>query len=206
MPRNYKSLLQRTAQLRFSGARLKDPRFFVRGILGLLLAANLVAAVMVFRPWGGSAEDLEQQLAGLRGQLEQRQASLRSLKTLVAKVEKARSEGDKFLEESFMSRRTTSSTILTEIEKTIQQVGMKAREQTFILDPVEGSDSLSMMTINGSYEGSYTALVRFVNMIDRSPRFLIIEYLQAAPQSQSVGMLNVSIKLNTFVREDGQAK
>jgi hypothetical protein len=36
-------------------------------------------------------------------------------------------------------------------------------------------------------------------MLDKSPRFLIIESMQAQPQSN--GGLNVNIRLDTFIRE-----
>ena len=59
--------------------KLKDPRIAVRIVLGILLLANLVAAVIVFRPFGGSAEDLERQQQKLRQQLTQAQARLKLL-------------------------------------------------------------------------------------------------------------------------------
>jgi Tfp pilus assembly protein PilO len=58
------------------------------------------------------------------------------------------------------------------------------------------------MTITANYEGSYANLMRFIHEIDRSPRLLIIEALNAAPQ-QGSGILNISMKIDTFVREDG---
>jgi hypothetical protein len=67
---------------------------------------------------------------------------------------------------------------------------------------VEGSDTLSMLTITANYEGAYADLLHFVHEVDRSPRLLIIESLNAAPL-QGGGQLSVSIKLESFVREDG---
>ena len=61
-----------------------------------------------------------------------------------------------------------------------------------------------MMSISANYEGTYANLMRFVHEIDRSPRLLIIEALNAAPQ-QTGGTLNISMKIDTFVREDGSA-
>ena len=58
------------------------------------------------------------------------------------------------------------------------------------------------MSISAAYEGNYTSLLKFVNLLDKSPRFLIIEGLTAAPQqSNAADLLNVVIKLDTFVRE-----
>jgi len=201
MSRSYKSWLAVERWRRL----LKQPRALMRAMIGVLLAANLVAAVFAFHPFGGSAEDLERQLAALQREVLQKQAALTQTRAIAAKIEKARAEADKFMTGAFVSRRAASSTMVSELVKSAKQVGMRPREHSFVFEPVEGSDTLSMMTITGNYEGSYADLVQFVNLLDRSPRFLIIEFMQAAPQS-SGGMLNVSMKLNTFVREDGEAK
>ena len=58
------------------------------------------------------------------------------------------------------------------------------------------------MQISAAYEGSYAGLTKFINLLDKSRRFLIIESLTAAPQQTNAGdLLNVVIKLDTFVRE-----
>jgi len=41
----------------FDWAKIKQPRVAVRALIGVLVAANLAAAVMAFRPFGGSADD-----------------------------------------------------------------------------------------------------------------------------------------------------
>jgi type IV pilus assembly protein PilO len=79
---------------------------------------------------------------------------------------------------------------------------MNMKEATISpLDAIEGSDDLDMMTITVNFEGNYGQLIKFVNLLDRSPRFLIIESLQAAPQPKG-DILTVSLKLNTFIREE----
>lgn len=185
-------------------ARLtKDPRVAVRAVLGVLLLANLVAAAFVFKPWGGSPEDLQRELSQLRGEVRQRQATVERLRVLVDKVEKARSESDRFFEQYFLDRRTTYSSVVSELSSIAQEAGLKPKEHSFSSEPVEGSDTLAMLIVTGHYEGNYNDLVQFVNLLDRSPRFLTIESLQATPQ-QGTATLNVSLKLNIFVREEGQ--
>jgi Tfp pilus assembly protein PilO len=181
----------------------RDPRIVVRLILGTLLLANLVAAFAVFRPFGGSAEELDAQLTTLRQQVQQRQVSVQRLRVLAAKISGGRTAEDDFLNKYFMGRRTASSTIVSELMKSAKDSGIKPKEHSFSFDPVEGSDTLSMMTITGNYEGTYGDLLQFVNRLDKSQRFLILDSLGAAPQ-QGGNTLNVSIKLNTFVREDGR--
>jgi Tfp pilus assembly protein PilO len=177
----------------------KDPRLTARVALGLLLVANLAAAAAVFRPWGGSAEGLQQQLAQLRRDQQQRQAAVERLRTLVGTVEKTRTEVDRFFDRYFLDGQTVYSTVLAELNGLAEKAGVKAKDHTFNAEPIEGSDTLAMMTITGYYEGSYADLVMLVNAIDRSPRFLTIDRLQAAPL-QTQGTLNVNLRLNAFVR------
>lgn len=180
---------------------VRDPRVVMRAIIGTLLAANLVAAVIAFKPFGGSADDLRRERADASRQLAQFQAHLENTRKLVEKVDKARREGDDFLTKYFSDRRTTYSTVIEELDKTSQAAGIKPRDRSVELNQIEGSDTLMMMSLTAGYEGDYASLEKFVNLLDKSPRFLIIESLQAAPQ-QNGQMLTVSLKLDAFVKEE----
>jgi Tfp pilus assembly protein PilO len=180
----------------------KDPRLAMRVFVGVLLAGNLAAAVAVLRPIGGSPEVLRQRLARLQAEVRQKEQMLSRLRTLEATVEKARSETDRFLEDYFLDRRTAYSTIVEELTSLAQEAGVRPKGDSYVTEPVEGSETL---VITAHYEGTYADLVHFVNRIDRSPRFLTIDSLQAAPQ-QATGTLNISLKLNAFVRKGETAQ
>src|SRR6266496_4155153 len=89
------------------GVSVKDPRVAMRGVIGVLLAANLAAAVIAFKPFGGSADDLRRQQKSLTAQLMRTQQQLASSKQLVDKVQHARSDGDEFLDKYFTDEGTT---------------------------------------------------------------------------------------------------
>ena len=72
--------------------RAKDPRTVARAVVGLLLLANVVAALIAFHPWGGGPEELQRRQQDLRRQANDLQARIARSKTLVAKVEQARKE------------------------------------------------------------------------------------------------------------------
>src|SRR5580700_10598204 len=145
---------------------LKDPRVLVRAGLGVLVVANLAAALIVFRPWGGSAEDLAREQVNLQQQLSAMQGRLEKTKALVIKAEHARQEGDGFLAEYTADRRTVSSTIFTELDRVAREAGIQPRPLSFNLDPVEGSDTLYQMDISAAYEGTYASLTKLVNLLD----------------------------------------
>jgi Tfp pilus assembly protein PilO len=191
MPRNFNAAARVTLRWRIA--------------LGVLLLVTIFAAWIVMYPPGGSAGDLQQQLAALQSQTTARRTLLASTRQHVAAVEQGRTEGDKFLNEYFLARRTAYSTLLSELVDAADRAKIKPKEHAYATEPIEGSDSLSMMSISANYEGTYANLMRFVHELDRSPRLLIIEALNAAPE-QSGGTLNISMKIDTFVRDDGSAQ
>lgn len=191
MPRSFEPRLLRI--------RFRDARFVARVVVGTLLALNVIAALILFKPWGGSPEDLQREMAELQRQLAARQAQLERSKELVKSIEKARVEGDRFMDQYMLNRRTAYSTIVGELDRVGAEAGVKPKESQYAVEPVEGSDTLGTMSISANYEGAYANLTKFINALDRSPRFLIIESLQAAPQA-SGAVINLNLKLLAFVK------
>ena len=201
MPKSFSFVAATTPLRRLNLASLKDPRVSVRAALGTLLVLNIAAALILFKPWGGSAEDLDRRLTSMRAQLPKQQAALERTKLLVQKVEKARAEGTQFMAKYMLNERNAYSTVLSELTQAADKVSLKAKESQYAVEPIEGSDTLGMMTISASFEGEYLNLTKFINELDRSPRFLIIESLTASPQPQGK-VVNVNFKLNAFVKDE----
>ena len=179
-----------------------NPGAIMRLSLGVLLAANLVAGYFVLRPPGGSPEELRQQVSEMRVQIRQQQTALDRTRALAGKIQIGRAEGDKFMAGYFLPRRTAYSIILAELNELAGQSKVTAKESAYAIEPVEGSDTLEMMQISANYEAAYGDLIRFINMLDKANRLLILESLNATPQ-QNGARLNIMLKLDTFVKEDG---
>jgi type IV pilus assembly protein PilO len=188
---------------------IKDPRVGVRAVIGILLAANVAAAVIAFKPFGGSAADLRREQAAVGNQIAGLEKRTAAARLMVDKVEKARREGDEFLAKYVVDRRTMSSAIAEELNRMAKDAGVRALPGQLQLDPIEGSDTLEMASITAGYEGPYESLKKFVEMVDKSPRFLIVENMTVvSPQQQQqqkgqtqTQNVNVALKLDTFVRE-----
>jgi Tfp pilus assembly protein PilO len=127
-------------------------------------------------------------------------SNLARLRGVVKKIETARTDQQRFVSRYFMDRRTASSTIIGELNQAVVRAGLSLREHSFTFEPIEGTNAFSMMAISGNYEGRYSDLRQFIATIDRSPRFLIIEDITAAPQ-QEAGKLTARFRINAFVRE-----
>ena len=184
------------------GTGWKEPKTLVRAGLGVLLAANLVAAAFAFHLFGASPQEVDQELAQARSQLKAQHARLERTRVLSGKIDTGREEAGRFLASYMTDRRTTFSTVIGEINEIAKNAGMKEGEGTVApLDPIEGSRDLDMMTVSFNFEGTYPQLLKFVNLLDRSPRFLIIESLAVTPRPKG-DLLAVNVKLNTFVKND----
>jgi hypothetical protein len=200
MPRNFNL----PAFSKLSGSlplgALKDTQVRIRILLGLLLAANLVAAGFAFHLFDDSPEQLARQVLSTRQQILAQLKKLNTTRLLAAKVDKGRDDGSKFISTYMTSRRATYSTIIGEIDEMANVAAMKDKDGVIAIDAVQGTDSIDMMTITRSFEGDYKNLLIFINEIDRSKRFLIVESLTVSPQQN--GKLQATLKLITFVKED----
>lgn len=182
-------------------ASLKDPRVVIRVLLGALLLANVIAAGFAFHLFDESPERIAVEVQHTRQQVLAAVMKLNRTRILAGKVDKGRDEGTHFISTYMTSRRQTYSTILGELDQIASQTGMKSKDTLLGLDAIQGTDSLDVMTVTASFEGTYQNLVKFINQLDKSKRFLIIESLAAVPQ-QNGNILQVTLKLNTFVKDD----
>jgi type IV pilus assembly protein PilO len=183
---------------------LSSPASVAKVVIGFLLVLNLVAAYFVLRPPGGSPEQLRTDVTDLTNRLRQRRAVLDRTRVLVSKIQTGRQQGDQFLSQYFLPSGKAYSIVYSELLDLAKEAQMKPKESTYEMEAIEGSDVLSTMTIAQNLEGTYQQLIRFINELDKSPRMLVVESLQATPQSS--GMLNVQIKLQTYVRDMGGAQ
>ncbi len=181
----------------------RDPKFIMRAVIGVLLLLNVIAIWFVISPPGGSAEELEMRLTAMKAQFTQRKAGLARAADHASKVEKSQQASQQFESQYFTSRRVASSTFVSELNKAAKDSGIKPKEHLFLFEAIDGSDILSMMTITANYEGTYPDLLHFISNLDRSSKFLILDTLGATPQ-QGTGMLNVTLKVNAFVRDEDQ--
>ena len=195
MPRNF------DVTERWRAVSWTAPETLLRIGLGLLLVANLVAAGFAFHWWGDSPVSAQARIDNLTSQLVLTRTQAVRSRAMAQKVDGARDQGGAFIDTYMTPRRITYSTVLGELNQMASAASIRTRETGIGRDQVEGSDALSMLTISAGYEATYPNLVKFLNELDKSKRFIIIESVTAAPQANTQNLL-VTVKLNTFVRDD----
>jgi hypothetical protein len=186
-----------------------DPRVAMRAVMGILLVANLVVAVIAFKPFGGSADDLRQQQTALSAQLRQQKTHLEQTKLTVAKIQIARTEGDDFLNKYIMESRSLGELTVAEMVKSGTDAGVHLLPEQYNYLDIEGSDTLKLVSITAGFDGNYAGLAKLLNLLEKSPRFFIIDSMrlnapqQNGPTQNAPQNLNITFKLITFERQEG---
>jgi Tfp pilus assembly protein PilO len=196
MPRNFEWLKPRA-----DGTR--GPALWLQLAIIALVLMNGVAIFLYFVPPGGTRRELARQETQIHREIDVRRAAARRLKTISQKVELSGEETEEFEAKYFLPRRLAFSSIVSELLRMSNAAQLHTREGSFTQDPVEGTDDLTLVTINSNYQGTYTDLVHFLQQVDQSPQLLILDTLNATPQQQGSGVLNVNMRFLAVVREDG---
>jgi Tfp pilus assembly protein PilO len=168
--------------------------------LGLLAAFVLIFYLAAVYPLEARAQERQALLAALQQQIAAKTSELKKLRIITEKVEKARIEGDSLLTDITLERNTTFSRLVGELVSAAADSKIEARETNFSLEPIEGATQYGAITITANFRGEYDNLVRFLNRLDKSEHFLIIESLAATPRSDS-SELQITMKIDTFVRD-----
>lgn len=168
--------------------------------LGLLFAADVIFYLVAVEPLGRRDAEQRALMSALERQVETKKNDVEQLQLVVSKVEQARSGGDGLLEGIALPRRTANSTLYSTLIKAASQAGIDTREGNFEIESIEGTDEYGIISVNANFRGEYQNLVRFLNQIDRSEQFLIIDSLAATPRADSPD-LQFMMRFNTLLRE-----
>ncbi len=177
-------------------------RWLKVGVIGLGLL-NLIGLYLYLAPPGGSRRELMEQKSSVESNIQVRRSATEQLKTVSTKVELGGEQTDKFAQQYFLPHRTAFAVLVGELFRLSSAAGLREGQRTYAQEPIEGTDDLSLLTINANYQGNYADLMNFVNQVDHSDQLLILDTISATPQQQGTGVLNITIRFLAIVKEDG---
>jgi type IV pilus assembly protein PilO len=173
---------------------LRQTRKKIKTALAVLLAVDVVAAVVLFSPLVGSTDSRRQELNQLWRELQVKTRQVEPLTNLPKKVVVANGQIKDFYKKRFPGQ---GSQIATQFGKlaaangvAIEQVKYKVLDgETGRLHPVEMEAELS---------GNYVALAKFINALERDDMFFIINGITLA--SEQKGPIKLQMKLGTYLK------
>jgi type IV pilus assembly protein PilO len=160
--------------------------------VALLLILNLVLAVRLFLAWStlraASADQLQQQQTAYRAL----QLEMAPLRGLPQKVALSRTQADDFYGARFPAAYST-------ISSTINDLASKnnVRLTNLAYTPTPAIAGLAEVRMDASLSGEYAPLMHFINGLERSKNFFLINGLTLT--GQQGGLVNLRLKLNTYL-------
>lgn len=165
-----------------------------------LIAALFVLDVLVFfaglRPFRAVEERRLALRNDLRRQYEERRKEVTRLREIQSKVEVARRQADDFVAERLLPQKDGFSAIVNELDSIAAATAVRKGNVNFKTKALDGQ-SLLEVGVTTSVEGDYPSLVRFVNRIEQSKQFFIIENLSLA-SSPTTPVIKLNMRLLTY--------
>ncbi|HTY83826.1 MAG TPA: hypothetical protein VMB19_06390 [Silvibacterium sp.] len=160
--------------------------------LGGLVLFLAVKVVLAFHA-AGEVNSAEYQREQIRSA--QLQAQMAHLEGLPEKVNQARDDQAKFFEERIAPN---YSTIVEELGAAYVQSQVRLTRAQYT--PKPATDSLTELRIDANLSGDYTALMHFINDLERDKNhvFFIINGLTFT--GQQGGLVNLRLRLTTYLR------
>ena len=160
--------------------------------VALLLILNLVLAVRLFLAWStlrsASADQLQQRQTAYRAL----QLEMTPLRGLPQKVTLSRTQAGEFYAARFPAAYST-------ISATINDLASKnsVRLTNLAYTPAPAIAGLAEVRMDASLSGEYAPMMHFINGLERSKTFFLINGLTLT--GQQGGLVNLRLKLNTYL-------
>jgi Tfp pilus assembly protein PilO len=170
-------------------------------VLGLLLAADLGLAIYSWS-LSSSPQTPQREFDEQTTKLGVLKGDIKSAQSIKDNMPATRKDCEEF-ERSLAPASTSSSSITAEIDEIAKKAGLHIETQTNHQKEVPNRGMVEM-SIDATVNGDYGSVVRFVNGLQRSQRFYVVDGLALATDAQSqaaTGPIRVGIHLRTYFRE-----
>jgi Type II secretion system (T2SS), protein M subtype b len=165
--------------------------------LGLLL---LVDAALVAFLWNGSRQGpntLRAQRDQLSLQAKLLRADLKRGRAIQESLPQVGKDCDTFYDESFLDVKTGYSQIESDLDSIAQKANVKTPALSFQQKSIEGR-GVTEISIKTAVDADYPSVIRFINGLERSKNFYLIDDLHLA--SASTGTIQLEITMHTYFR------
>ena len=171
---------------------LRKARTKLQIAVGVLVAIDLAAILLLLSPYAGSEATRQAQMRQLWLDLKSRETA--PWRGLEKKVPQARQQVADFYHERFPSG---YSEISNSVDKIASESGVKISSEKYDEKAAE-VESVQLVEIQADVSGDYLQLVRFINTLERSKLFFIVRDLQIAGEQS--GQVKLQIKFETHLR------
>lgn len=166
-------------------------------VILIWLGLNLACAFFVNMPRSQKAAALDEEVTHLAGQLSIKESDVARLRDHYSRVMEGRSSLDKFYSDVL----STKQERLISFQKEIREIANKFHISVeTIAYPREEypKDKVAKFSATMPLSGSYEALREFIDTIEKSDNFIVIEEIELANSKEGGVILGLNIRLSTF--------
>ena len=180
-----------------NGESLARPRILT--ILTVLLVLDGVLVFFVLWPPGQTPEQRQAELRRSRGQYESLLNTVKQMRDLRIKMQSAIQNDQQFSRDHFLRRKTAFSAMVTDLEQLANQNHLKTSSVSYRLK--EDADQMEFVNVelSLSVDGQYSDLVRFINRVEQSQLFWIIDSMSVGTSPGQGQGLRLNLLMGTYV-------
>lgn len=171
---------------------LKQTRNRLYIVVGVLLALDVAAVALLMTPMAGRESVRQQELRQAWLNLKARESA--PWRGLDSKIPQAKREIAVFYQDRFPS---SYSAISTDLDKIAAESGVRVSSERYAQKDAEVA-SLDRVEIEADVSGDYVPLAKFINALERSRLFFIIDGLDLG--GEQTGSVRLHIKIETYLR------
>ena len=170
---------------------LRETRKKLKIAIGVMVGISAASVGVLVSPLIGSAASRQQELNQLRAQLTTKSRQVEPLRGLDQKIPLAMQQIDDFYKNRFSAHDSDVAETLGNISK---EAGVKIESAKYKADDPE-TVGLRRVEIEASIEGDYQPLMKFLNGLERSKVFFIVNSIGLGTQN---GPIKLGMKLETY--------
>ena len=171
---------------------------WIRWGLTVVLVVDVFLLVVAFR---AANRGEKQQVANrdiLREQHAELSADVIRVRNIRERLPQVQGECDKFVREHLREASGGYSVVLADLGNIAEKAGLRTSNLSFRQEPQRNQRDIVGIGITAGVEGDYASLVRFINGLEKSPNFYLLENLTLA--SSTGGVVRLNLELRTYFR------
>lgn len=175
-------------------ANLRRARQRIYVVLGVFLAIDIAAALVLFTPLVGSGAARHKEFDALRHQVQQKMQTVVPPEQIQNRVDEARTQIGAFYQERLT---TGAAAVSNELGKLASSNGVRLNAAKYKeLD--SDLPGLSHVSIDADIAGDYLAAVKFVNAVERDKMLFIVDKVSLGEQQG--GLVRLAVTLETYFK------
>jgi type IV pilus assembly protein PilO len=173
---------------------LRQTRKKIKTAVGVLLGVDLIAVIVLFSPLVGSTASRRQELNQLWSELQSKTRQVEPLRNLDKKVVTANQQISDFYKKRFPAQ---DSQIANRLGKLAAESGVAIEGARYKVGEAEVGQ-LEPVEMEAQLSGSYVAVAKFINALERDDMFFIVNSVALAGEQK--GPIRLDMKFETYLK------